>query len=198
MKRLIDILVENLPSWPAHVDQLWILDDGRPYPSNIIFGKTGGHSVEFSGGWDIPCDYKTARVTRAEWQAAVDALNAPKVVEWDGVSLPSPGDSLEYKTTDAGEYWCKAIVKFVGTHFLLVGYQHPDLGLSEAGINHAMRDGNFSGLLRKALTAKQVAAEENRASGIEEIHKVLLARTGISSKTVVAEFYDEHCKQVAK
>ena len=262
--RLVDILARHLKAWPESESFAW-----QDFNREIRFSVTTRHDfyvAEVSEDHVREPSQKNPKsgVTRAEWQAAVDALNAPNVVElkidwskqpesfplwlegtnkdhrkhsgwyrengevftcedgglwrscregqfftvhrkpetpiheWDGASLPCAGDSLEYKTTDAGDYWCKAIVKFVGTHFLLVGYQHPDIGLSEAGINHAMLDCNFSGLLRKARTAEQVAAEE-REKAIEEMVAVSpLLDKGWSRKVCAALYDNDYRKQVSK
>lgn len=264
--KLVDILARELKVWPEGM--------GAAYRSGHLLLFCTGPGTSRSHVLDIridPEDQEDALVTRAEWQAAVDALNAPKVVEWpegathkfsepttspwrdlsgatwkwfdsgiwrdsgrtpeslmtnqphrltklpipqkeiamadlvvewDGWSLPSLGLECEFHTTDAGDFWCAATVKFVGTHFIIVGYQHPNLGISEAGVNHEMLNGNFSGLLRPIRTAEQIAAEE-RENGIQAIqdaytytvesctHKILHSQA--------ARLYDAGCRlQVVK
>lgn len=163
--KLVDILAKGLKSWPEGLECLSQLK-GTGY---IINGK--GFDGRAFDALQIADETLVAGaiVTRAEWQAAVDALNAPKVVEWDGESLPPVGLECEFHTTDAGDFWCRATVKFVGTHFIIVGYKHPNFGISEAGINHALIDFNFSELLRPIRTAEQVAAEERKSEILEMI-----------------------------
>ncbi len=56
-------------------------------------------------------DYETAKVTRAEWQSAVDALSAPQNdesrnvarIEWDGEGLPPVGVACQ--VTPHNDVW---------------------------------------------------------------------------------------------
>ena len=70
--KLVDILAVNLKCWPDHMTHLWIS------AGNTIYGKNGSFEFEMNGGWDKPEDHRTVSVSRAEWQAAVDAINADK------------------------------------------------------------------------------------------------------------------------
>jgi len=91
--KLVDILARELRAWPKG------------------FGKSVGqchhgaiHSCGLpylqSGQKFTRCDnYMTDVVSRGQWQAAVDALKAEKVVEWNGEGLPPVGTVCEAKTT---------------------------------------------------------------------------------------------------
>lgn len=80
MKRLIDVLVEEIKVWPDHMTHLWIST------GNTIYGKNGAFEFSMDGRWDQPQDYVSATVSRAEWQAAVEALKAEQgsgpVIDW--------------------------------------------------------------------------------------------------------------------
>lgn len=93
---------------------------------------------------------------------------------WTGEGLPSVGVMCEYLTLDCGEYWCKASVSYVGTHWVLVGYEHPTEGISEAGVNHVLLNGNLSSRLRPLLTPEQIAARERKEIE-EDIQRVCVA-----------------------
>ncbi|MBP3934194.1 MAG: hypothetical protein J6D44_10045 [Pseudomonas sp.] len=120
--KLVDILAKGLKSWPEGLECLSQLK-GTGY---IINGK--GFDGRAFDALQIADETLVAGaiVTRAEWQAAVDALNAdkcehsyankigcpecgelnaPKVVEWDGVGRPPEGTvcGLWYKGCDQGE-----------------------------------------------------------------------------------------------
>lgn len=84
--KLVDILAKGLKSWPEGLECLSQLK-GTGY---IINGK--GFDGRAFDALQIADETLVAGaiVTRAEWQAAVDALNAPKVVEW-----PSLGETVE-------------------------------------------------------------------------------------------------------
>ena len=99
--KLVDILARELKVWPEGYDDIGQAESGR------LHVVTGWH---FKKGWTEEYfaqaeDWTSAVITRAEWQAAVDALNAPKVVEWDGLGRPPEGTvcGLWYKGCDQGE-----------------------------------------------------------------------------------------------
>lgn len=135
-----------------------------------------------------------------EWQAAVDALNAPKVVEWDGVSLPEKGTAVEvrFSREKIGSEW--------PWHSGIVVASSPKpegsamVAVEANGFTIALRVTSDS--IRPARTAEQVAAEE-REKGIQAIqdaytytvesctHKILHSQA--------ARLYDAGCRlQVAK
>lgn len=92
--KLVDILAQELKAWPEGVECLSQLK----VTGYIISGK--GFDGRAFDALQIADETLVAGaiVTRAEWQAAVDALNSPKVVEWDGAGIPPIGTVCEYQT----------------------------------------------------------------------------------------------------
>lgn len=135
---------------------------------------------------------------RAEWQAAVDALNAPKVVEWDGDRLPPTGTVCEHFGTADHTNWIEVQVIGHGhVRFHDVAFFEYMYGTREHTVSYSTAN-NF----RPIRTAEQIAAEE-REKGIQAIqdaytytvesctHKILHSQA--------ARLYDAGCRlQVAK
>lgn len=172
MAKLIDILARELKVWPeksvAAVQQNSF--DGRVSFVDCM-------DVEFSiGQWDYiePCsrihyqkeihsferadDWRIAIVTHAEWQAAVDALNAPKVVEWDGVGRPPVGVNVNIRHKGASQG--TGIVLFYGEETCLIKNTTKYLEREQFGV---INDYVFTPI----RTAEQVAAEEREKSILE-------------------------------
>lgn len=153
--KLVDILARELKVWPEGLECLSQLK-GTGY---IINGK--GFDGRAFDALRIADETLVAGaiVTRAEWQAAVDALNAPKVVEWDGVGLPPVGIDCEVENEVLG------------------GWDHAEKILAHSSINGkdvaVFQRGDLiaysrSGSFRPIRTAEQVAAEE-RDKAINEM-----------------------------
>lgn len=161
--KLVDILARELKVWPEGVAAITqttcspVLRDSSykaitPVTQvSRIADDAGGHS---SVG---------ATIIRTEWQAAVDALNAPKVVEWDGKGNPPAGSSIEYSIGD-GWYSCEV-------RYVLNRDDYPGIALV-AWCEHLGKDQYLSNdrdhKFRPARTADQVAAEE-REKAINEM-----------------------------
>lgn len=108
--KLVDILARELAEWPK--ESVKAMQD---FDKEIrFFDSIGDQMASFDFYVEElacdACDEKTfagggTEVSRAEWQAAVDALNSPKVVEWDGLGRPPEGTvcGLWYKGCDQGE-----------------------------------------------------------------------------------------------
>lgn len=100
--KLVDILARELKVWPEGLECLsqfkstgYIINgkgfDGRTFDALRIADET------LVAG---------AIVTRAEWQAAVDALNAPKAVDdFDG----APDDATHYGVGQTCKFWLKRV-----------------------------------------------------------------------------------------
>lgn len=97
--KLVDILARELKVWPEGVAKLTQSFAG------MVFYQDSAQQIVPLGRMEISDDLRDEYVTRAEWQSAVDALNAPKVVEWDGAGRPPEGTvcGLWYKGFDQGE-----------------------------------------------------------------------------------------------
>lgn len=82
--KLVDILARELKAWPNNFD--YVLQQ----PLGKVFGVAPDQMATCFLVTDKASDWLTARVTRSEWQAAVDALNAPKseVLEVDWSKAP--------------------------------------------------------------------------------------------------------------
>lgn len=105
--KLVDILARELKVWPHGGNAL-----GQAADTTLHLNEGASHGSEFYG-WTKEKftraeDHHEAFVTRAQWQAAVDAL---KGVEWNGEGLPPVGThvvvhddgSLVYGQGESGE-----------------------------------------------------------------------------------------------
>lgn len=160
--KLVDILARGLKAWPEVLECL-SQQKGTGY---IINGK--GFDGRAFDALEIADETLIAGaiVTRAEWQSAVDALNALKAVEWDGVSLPPKGTAVEVR------FACEKIGSEWPWHFGIVVASGPQ---PEGGVMVAVEANGFtvalrvtSDFIRPARTAEQVAAEE-REKAINEM-----------------------------
>lgn len=87
--KLVDILARELKVWPDRAESI-----SQSFSGMTFYVPIGGRVHELNRN-EISDDWRTAAVTRAEWQDAVDALNAPKVVESE-----SAGNPLFYRSND--------------------------------------------------------------------------------------------------
>ena len=105
--------------------------------------------------------------TRAEWQAAVDALNAPKVVEWDGAGLPPVGLDVEIKRGNCtwidGDEWQIGKTATVMASFL----NSRDIEMASVQFPGGHCECILARCLSPIRTAEQVAAEEREKSAKE-------------------------------
>ena len=155
--KLVDILARELKVWPENCECVWQVLSGR-----LAIDKDRDRLTDST--YTIARDWHEARVTRAEWQAAVNALNAPKVVEWDGAGNPAMGSSIEYSIGD-GWYPCEV-------RYVLNRDDCPGIALI-AWCEHLGKDQYLSNdrdhRFRPVRTAEQVAAEE-REKAIADLY----------------------------
>lgn len=89
--KLIDILARELKVWPCN-------------GCSIHQGKAGNLFTVQNGCLSMVVekadDWLPAEVTRAQWQAAVDALKAESAPVWTGAGLPPVGTVCEMRRTD--------------------------------------------------------------------------------------------------
>lgn len=135
-----------------------------------------------------------ALVTRAACQALVDSLNAPKVVEWDGVGLPEPGSSIEYSI---GDRWYPCEVRYV-----LNRDDCPGIALV-AWCEHLGKDQYLSNdrehKFRPARPAEQVAAEEReKAINLMIDDTSILTGTISDRRTMARQLYDAGYRKETK
>lgn len=159
--KLVDILARELKVWPEGNYFAW-----QDYDREIRFSHTTRHDFHAS---ILADDHVRSRhgddpdygVSRAEWQAAVDALNSPKVVEWDEFGFPPAGVSCEFTTND-GHNWKGCKILYADELSILTGE------LEGKADRRLLRKCDADVKFRPARTAEQVAAEE-REKAIKEM-----------------------------
>lgn len=182
MAKLIDILAREIEVWPHNsISAMQDYDgsinhqmlNGTPEYSDSLAqwkARPGGLRIFGCKKLTLADDFETAKVTRAEWQAAVDALNAPKVVEWDGVGDPPVGTVCEYDARPVGKgdpLFVTVEVKYVSDQSIVIictdvpdGEKKENIGVELALMNGLAMRGKF----RAIRTADQVAADERKKS----------------------------------
>lgn len=192
--KLVDILARELKSWPFGGHFAW-----QDYDKEVRFSpysKHDFHMSELAEDNVRPCRglNPLSGVTRAEWQAAVDALNAdkcehsyankigcpecgelnaPKVVEWDGVGLPPVGLDVEVMQGGLPSIafdWetCKILAINIGSDEkpqVITRDFRGDAAIYYPGIE--------SVYFRPIRTAEQVAAEEREAEDNEVMSRYM-------------------------
>ena len=152
--KLVDILARELKAWPEGLECLSQLK-GTGY---IINGK--GFDGRAFDALQIADETLVAGaiVTRAEWQAAVDALNAPKVVAWDGEGMPPVGSaSCEYLGAHKYDEWTVVNIFAHYGHTVFVDF------------GDGWRAEDDSSRFRPIRTDDQIAAEERKSEILEMI-----------------------------
>ena len=194
--KLVDILARELKVWPHNGNAL-----GQAADTTLHLNEYASHGGEFYG-WTKEKftraeDHHCAFVTRAQWQAAVDALKVEVrptesmalhhqevgriTRQWNGEGLPHVGTVIEWLDSS----WVKVVV--VGHHKGAV------VAVDESDPRRV-----FIGKkprYRTFLTPEQIAAEE-RDLAIDEMLKIAEGPHGGSSRKVhvsrpqVAALYD--------
>lgn len=167
--KLVDILARELKVWPEQAALAVQDGDGR---KTIKFGSSGSNpslalfgleNVWQSNGWKcshhvdfdfdlLAEDWSTAVVTRAEWQAAVDALKAAEnsAPAWVGIGLPPVGTVCEVLNGMPNSEWERCTILYSGKHRVMYDSE----SCSE-------RVGFIEDLIfRPIRTPEQIAAEE--------------------------------------
>ena len=151
--------------------QFYKLEKGRPY----MFWSGGPEDGRWIPGADGTQEKPFSEVHQV-----------PNLV-WAGEGVPAVNTLCEYFSTEAGEYWCDAIVRYVGTHMIIVAYDHPSGGLNEACMNHTKP--HLDTRLRPRRTPEQIAAQK-RAEGIEAMLNSCGYDGGGASYYTCAGLYD--------
>lgn len=186
--KLVDILARELKVWPADavtavqdLDGEVKFDHSHEMPrinkSKDVWIRQGdqGDSIHPE---ELAEDLSYAIVTRAQWQASVDALNEPDTVEWKGEGLPPVGTVCEWKEK-TGFSWVKATVLF----------------MSESSVVMRREDGFEWQMLTKRTvfrpirTPQQIAAEERETELNRMVATVSMLDKGWARK-VCAGLYD--------
>lgn len=171
--KLVDILARELKAWPEGVDSVWQSScDNEIYFDTDVPPFYTSLNAEDSGT-------QGAVITQAQWQAAVDALNAPKVVEWDGVGDPPVGTVCEYDARPIGKgepLFVKVEVKYLSEQSIVIictdvpdGENKENIGVELALMNGISMRGKF----RPIRTDEQVAAEEREAEDNEVMSRYM-------------------------
>lgn len=160
--KLVDILARELKVWPEGCGFVGQASDETLHMNNC---KNYSDSPRWTDEkYTKAEDWARSLVSRAEWQAAVDALNAPKVVEWDGVGLPPVGSEIEAGfACEEFSAWHKGICIAIGED----PEGRDDICIVQFGKKIAAYTAH-SGRIRPIRTAEQVAAEE-REKAIKEM-----------------------------
>lgn len=170
--KLVDILARELKAWPEGVDSVWQSScDNEIYFDADVPPFYTSLNAEDSGT-------QGAVITQAKWQAAVDALNAPKVVEWAKGSLPPIGSVVEWGGCTFAAEDPQEKDLHVGDQVTIIAHLK-DGGFEIAaftfnpGIHNPARGSVWvnqgaNGCFRPRRTAEQVAAEE-REKAINEM-----------------------------
>ena len=155
--KLVDILARELKACPEPTVPL---NGGKDdccqsdETTEVYFGF-GRDSVRLSKRAENTIDVS---VTRAEWQSAVDALNALKVVEWSGVGLPPIGmASCEYLGAHQYDEWTVVNIFAHYGHTVFVDF------------GDGWRAEKDSSRFRPIKTAEQLAEEERKSQILDMI-----------------------------
>lgn len=165
--KLVDILARELKVWPEGVDSVWQSScDNEIYFDSDVPPFYTSLNAEDSGT-------QGAVITQAQWQAAVDALNAPKVVEWDGVGLPPVGLDVEIKRGNCtwidGDEWQIGKTATVMASFL----NSRDIEMASVQFPGGHCECILARCLSPIRTAEQVAAEEREAEDNEVMSRYM-------------------------
>ena len=226
--RLVDILARELKVWPEGCSHIVQDHDGQCWPSagdisasKIVYGKEWSTDddgvLEFYS--EIASDFGSAKVTRAEWQAAVDALDqseldavlakneqlaaarAERIPVWNGEGLPPVGLDVEIKRGNCtwidGDEWQIGKTATVMASFL----NSRDIEMASVQFPGGHCECILARCLSPIRTAEQVAAEE-REKAIEDmlsLFEVAACKQTYDMLGGIAAIYDaNYRKQVAK
>ena len=148
--KLVDILARELKVWPDALGHA--VGQSADGTLHCEMEPAGTEIVWTSEKYTVCKKYMSDCVTRAEWQAAVDALNALKVVEWSGVGLPPIGmASCEYLGAHQYDEWTVVNIFAHYGHTVFVDF------------GDGWRAEKDSSRFRPIKTAEQLAEEEIQA-----------------------------------
>jgi len=194
--KLVDILARELEEWP--------LDCGscvQDYDREVRFSH-GAASDFFAKTLADKCPKIAAedgipyagRVTRAEWQAARDALLAlePESVAWDGEGLPPVEAIVELRSVSAQVHWAKAKIKFASYNVVVWEW------VGEPAMNPLCTAYVHSLEIRPLRTAEQIAAEERKAGIRTMMDEIGFSSSVLSNKDCEILWDAGYRKQEAK
>lgn len=191
--KLVDILARELKEWPESFgESVGQRSDGS------LHGYTDNDFVKWIGeppGFTRCANYMVDRVTRAEWQAAVDALGIPKfpsdAIEWNGEGMPPVGIDAQLKKE------CKFTEGYrlesfpAGTTVYVGG--HANFGGCDLAVV-IIKGRHFCGtlipqFLEPIRTPEQIAADE-REKAIKDMVRIIQQADWNSDADMVGALYD--------
>jgi len=172
--KLIDILARELKEWPKGFDDVGQADSGALHLPGI-----GMHEKHTDETYTHADDWFTSIVTRAQWQAAVDALKADEQPAFIREGLPNIGTTCEGRVKNGGD-WRTYTVKAMSTEYLIVWCEED---LAETPIRHSYWE------FRPIRTAEQIAAEE-RSKAISTMVDACSNPEWVTTYETCAAIYD--------
>lgn len=134
--KLIDLLVRELNHWPDDVhcmtqdsdgDLNWHNDNSTPELNDEgVTWKCDESWMDYHRGWEISDDWKTAIVTRDQYESALAALQK---VEWSGDGLPTVGCECEYH--DSNGEWYPVTIKYASDQLVVISGMTKFLGVEQ-------------------------------------------------------------------
>ena len=187
--KLLDILASEMKDWPSTRTGAV----GQSESGSLHLNQDARHGSDFFGWttfkFKMAEDWKTAWVTRSEWQAAVDALNqseldavlakneqlaaarAERIPVWNGEGLPPVGLDVEIKRGNCtwidGDEWQIGKTATVMASFL----NSRDIEMASVQFPGGHCECILARCLSPVRTAEQVAAEE-REKAIKDMMEV--------------------------
>ena len=185
MKRLVAILAKEMKVWPNFLgDEIGQAKDGTLHNEH-------GYMRWTSEKYTLCSDYLQDKVTRAEWQAAVDALDqseldavlakneqlaaarAERIPVWNGEGLPPVGLDVEIKRGNCtwidGDEWQIGKTATVMASFL----NSRDIEMASVQFPGGHCECILARCLSPIRTAEQVAAEEREAEDNEVMSRYM-------------------------
>jgi len=187
--KLVDILARELKVWPEGYDNLQ-----QSFAGMVFHGAKDG--ILPIARLDVAEDFRTAEVTRAEWQAAVDA---PKSPEWNGEGLPPVGTVCEWAGCTFAPEDPKEPDLHIGDQVKIIAhFKDGELDLAAFTFNPQIHNPDRGtawvnqgayGCFRHIRTPEQIAAEE-RASQIELMADIFRDAPQVGVQAGMAALYD--------
>ena len=181
--KLVDILARELKAWPDDLDFAHQDHDGE---IRFYGGIEGTYRFDFMAkekAEDRGFSYESrtgSRITRAEWQAAVDALNqseldavlAERIQAWYGEGLPPVGAICKV-------LWNESRMEYLITKVFGVNEHGQPIHRFDEGPKKyqyqadVLRTASGTQVFRPIRTAEQVAAEEREAEDNEVMSRYM-------------------------
>jgi hypothetical protein len=143
-----------------------------------------------TGKWEFYCGGEWASSKDWSHTTGIPDSFVGKNVGWDGNGVPQVGTMCEYYVRIfIHEFWCRACVEFVGSHFIVVKYKHPELDDQEACIKYRDVVPELGNILRPIHRIDKIAARkyERDAEALAEILNMKDAPDSISLAKLILD-----------